>query len=426
MRSQPELFDDDVRSMLAAVDPPVTHLQVDGVLASGRRRARVRRHARVGATAAAVAVLAAVPFALGALRGQPADPFRPAAGAGGISDAAASARIASCRSSALPMPAGVTSAGITGADPTGRYVVGSSNDRAAAGETSLHAIVWDNARPQVIPVTGDSVTAVAVNSAGVVAGQGDRADAAHTGFAWIFRDGAVTELAPPPGYASAVAEAINANDDVVGVATKAGGAVSVAVLWPGGGPAARVLAAPESAFAAGIADDGTVVGMLAGKHGAYVWNANGAGHLLPDPDGLAGGGALAIRGDWVVGFANVGANASAPAQGATPPRTVSGGDGSAGGTLLVNAVRWNLRTGAVTRFVNLGSLGGVNARGDAVVSQAPGTARIVVGDKVVTLPPATSGGTDLLVALSDDASVAVGYESTAAQGSANTPVIWHC
>jgi uncharacterized membrane protein len=423
MSNELDVLDEQVRALLQSADPRPSKVDIGRALEAGRRQARRRRSAMALAAAAVALALVVVPVAVGVLRADGA-PSQPGATqpAGPPAATTATRAYASCQPSALALPAGVADATATGSDPTGRYISGASIDRAPEGETSLHAIVWDNGNPKVIPVSGALVDAVAVNSHGVVVGQGMRANATWSEFGWIYHHGVVDELPGPPGYPRVTPQAVNVRDDVVGFAFDVPGQRSVAVIWPAGDPTrVRILTAPNSrAGATGIADDGTVVGVLSGRDGAYLWDATGKGHLLTPPAGFVAGGAAGIRGEWAVGFAN---RPEAPKPTSTAPALPRSGE-----PLVAVGVRWNLRTGEATAYPQFGQLERVNARGDALTVDPVDRTDVVLADgQAVKLPGVGDLGHTSLVALNDTGTQVVGNSFTGTSDAPRRkPVVWHC
>jgi uncharacterized membrane protein len=96
-----------------------------------------------------------------------------------------------------------------------------------AGPSFLRALLWDG---QVTRAVGDPATsniAYGLNDAGDVAGSSNRSGA-------VWTNGRTIELAPPRGYAIAMASAINDGGDVAGnVSVSSTPYVSQAVVWPG-------------------------------------------------------------------------------------------------------------------------------------------------------------------------------------------------
>jgi len=247
-------------------------------------------------------------------------PFAPAA-----ATAHAVSATATCRSTALPVPAGTTESSVNGGDPTGRYLVGVGFRVGGAD-----GLLWVDGH--LTPVDQSPLSPYiqvqfnAVNDHATIVGN-RMIDYSLQTEAFIYRGGRFTILpAPNPGDTTE-AVAINSAGDVVGTAFGPTGPQPVE--WPAGRPGTvRVLPTPGDAggFAAGIDQDGTVVGYLAPwpPGTPYVWPAHRAAHPLPVPTGSMGGNAVAIRLGLVAG------NVFDPASGATVPAV------------------WNLRSGQLT------------------------------------------------------------------------------
>lgn len=310
---------------------------------------------------------------------------------------------------------------VTDMDPTGRYAVGWYRpNHLSAAEGADVLVRWDNGVPHPLPVSGLDAYAAGVNSAGVVAGYVGHAQTDQS--AWVYADGQVTTLPLPAGYSSAAAIAINGRGEVVGNAYKDSGDLSV-VVWSVDGSRAPRLLEPRGASAFDIADDGTVVGILAGPVRPYAWDPDGVGRVLPVPAGAQQAIPATVRGEWAAGGAQERSGAAM-------------------------ALRWNLRTGEVSvvggREPAFASA--VNSRGDVALPSASDTGGFpqLVRDGVATelprLPPRPGESAGLgelrmaVVALSDDGTVAAGNQSTIVidpssnQGrvEGQRAVLWRC
>jgi uncharacterized membrane protein len=246
--------------------------------------------------------------------------------------------VRACGAVPLPVPAGTTSA-VIGGDLTGRYLVGVVNypDRRVGA-------LWRNGQYSEIDTSSIPNVQVDfhdVNRDGVVVGERmvDTQTFHTDGF--IYRAGKFTFLpALRPGD-SVQAIGINSRGDVVGNSFGDGWRP---VVWPADRPGTvRALPIPAgvtSALAAGIDEDGSVVGVLTPYPPGtpYLWPAKGKPHALPIPEGSGGGTADAIQGGMVAGNVFAG-NETRPAL-------------------------WNLTTGGFTlhEAVQSGAVS-VNARG---------------------------------------------------------------
>ena len=250
-------------------------------------------------------------------------PFAP-----GAAQAAPTAA-ATCRSVAMPVPAGSIFSSVNGGDSSGRYLVG-----AAESYGSSTGLLWVDGRLKPIDQSPLApyvqVQFNAVNRRGVIVGERMIDESSFHTDAFVYRGGRFTLLpAPNPGDETH-ALAVNSRGDIVGDAFTASGWQPVE--WQAARPGTvRVLSTPGGGggFATGIDEDGTVVGYLTPwpPGTPYVWPARGAARALPFPagdPGLVGGNAVAIR------FGMVAGNVTDPATGADVPAL------------------WNLRTGRST------------------------------------------------------------------------------
>ncbi|GIJ68083.1 hypothetical protein [Virgisporangium ochraceum] len=377
-----------VRALLHDVGFPEPRHDIGETVRIGRRR-RATRWTTVVAAGAAALVGAAV-----AVQGGPAAPpprrddevARPAT---------------DCDLENLPLPDGVTSATVTGIDPTGRFVVGSS-DRDAG-------ILWTDGQPRLLPA--GSGGAAAVNASGVVVGTAGTGDASP---AWVYRDGRVERLpVPPDGGASAVS--INAAGDIAG--TIAGSAGTPApIVWPAGEPRTyRLYTTPGPPVVRAITDTGVVVGGIEGR-GPYRWNAYGDGQALPIMPAAAGGVAVDATGTWATGLLHWSLDRPDPRVNSYFP----------GGR---TAVRWNLATGEVTATGIDTMPVAVDPTGRVLLPQDP--PRLVGPDNVQRpLPVDRRSHVTVAVGMSDNG-VVVGYGSARDKDPAtgllaSRPLRWVC
>lgn len=299
-------------------------------------------------------------------------PFAPTA----ATTAHAMPAMATCRSALLPVPAGTTESSVNGGDPTGRYLVGVGFHVGGA-----EGLLWVDGQPTPVdqsPLSPyNQVQFNAVDNHGTIVGDRTTDNGFQTD-AFIYRDGRFTILpAPNPGD-SAEALAINSAGDVVGTAFGATGPQPVE--WPAGrAGTVRVLPTPGDVggFAAGVDQDGTVVGYLAPwpPGTPYVWPAHRAAYPLPVPTGSMGGNAVAIRLGLVAG------NVFDPASGETVP------------------AMWNLRSGQLTvrsdvqgAALSINRWGTIGVAGGALV-HADGRVVPVVGWVNVVTDRGTAAGT---------------------------------
>jgi hypothetical protein len=308
-------------------DVPPMRLLADDVLVIARRRVR-RGRIRMLAVAGVAAVLAigGVVFAAPRLPdgGPPAViPTRPVTPSPSTSRSVAPL---SCRVAAIPAPPGLGQGQwmVYSIDPTGRHMVGGY--QSAPSVTGL--LVWKDGVPSR-PVEAKEFSPHAVNRDGTAAGfirkAGGRRSAA------LYRNGAVVQLPVPAGTTESAALAVNARGDAVGYAVIGDNERNVGLVWPVGGGVVELSAdAGRTAQAAGVTDDGVVVGVTKSTDGnaqaAYRWGLDG-GQGTPLAKGTAGSVA-AVGGDWAVGEAPL-----------TAPRDPD--------DLGPWHARWNVRTGTV-------------------------------------------------------------------------------
>ncbi|MFF5234615.1 hypothetical protein [Dactylosporangium sp. NPDC000521] len=301
----------------------------------------------------------------------------------------------------LPLPVGVTGGSVSTADPTGRYVIGTPfpDDDMAPAVT----ILWTDGTPGLLP-TGFRATAV--NASGLVAGTRGLLEARR---AAVIRGGAVVDLPAPDGAATTDVVAVNARGEIAGIAYFPGSPdpSARAVVWPAGQGKPRLLqAGGKDTYAAGIADDGTVVGTIGSREHPYRWAATGSGSALPLPSGYRGGEGQALTGDWAIGTAST---------------SRGGEDGKAELTARTVVVRWNLRTGALDHGFRVapasvftdGTLAG------RVGKDEPGLWRDGVA---VPLPMLTGGTRGAAATVIGDGHTVAGWSATA--GGLPAPVIW--
>jgi hypothetical protein len=221
-----------------------------------------------------------------------------------------------CQISELLLPDGREMALVTGADPTGRFLLGRTypdSDPGRSGE--YHVVVWDGRKPTLVLMKGMEQALNDVNTKGLAVG-GSYSRTSTT--AWLYRNGTLSML---PGGDGAEAHAINDANVAVGVRN------SKPVIWPSVDRVPVELPLPAGAnfgYASDIDEDGTVVGQVGSKGEAgrpYLWLPNRSGQALrlpapvPQPSRAPTAGAYTIRNGWVTGNVNK------------------------------TAVRWDLRTG---------------------------------------------------------------------------------
>ncbi|BCB75658.1 hypothetical protein ACFQ1L_30200 [Phytohabitans flavus] len=258
-----------MRALMAEVDLPPSSVDVDLAVRTARRLDR-----RLRVTTAAAVVLA-VGTASGAV----------AVGIGGGQTPDDKSATRECTGpptvTALAAPdidhAGLT---FTGADPSGRYLVGiahvQSQDRYI-----IRGVLWVDGSPRVFnlpPQDKNELTyATDVNGAGLVVG-GDVGDIGGSG-PWTYRDGEFRRLPAAPGYDLYNGMFVNERGDVVATAgardgeSRSSTTPSVGVVWPADAPdQPRILRAPGWVTVTGIGDDGTVLGYVGDDFGSFLYD----------------------------------------------------------------------------------------------------------------------------------------------------------
>jgi hypothetical protein len=363
----------DVRDRLGAAEVPPTRLRVQAVVAAGRRRVFRRRAVQaIGGAALATGVLMAVP----SLVPVPSNDL-----------AGSQQGEVRCAAAKLPVLAGMTAVTAVAVDPAGKYIVGNNvGDKEAS-----QPILWTNGRPRALPAVGGSVHASDVNAAGAVAAvAGD----AHSVYRYV--DGVPAKLTPPPGdWIFWPKPRINARGDVLVSARQKSKGEAIVLLWKAESPTAARISLPAGARGADITDDGTIVGdVVTGSDiTAYAWDQRGNGRKLTTPAGQSGE-VHSAQGTWATG------------------NVVSSG----------TAVRWNLRTGAMTDLHVPATATAINARGWIIVDgslQRDGVTVKLEPSKGATNEPADVSDAGLVVG------TLLGYDkdgSTTSKG----PLTWRC
>ncbi|HKD98836.1 MAG TPA: hypothetical protein VKB69_14760 [Micromonosporaceae bacterium] len=286
-------------------------------------------------------------------------------------------------------------------DPSGRYVAANN-------------VLWSDGRAQVIPAP--HFQAIAVNAQGVVIGH-------DLDGSYVYRAGTVAKLPGITGSLSndMAAFGIDSAGDIAGYAYLDREPFLVPVIWPAGGAAPYELAIPSATGQSSVlamGADGTAVGYASdgtapdGHYNyPYVWMPDGTGHRLAMPGGMSAGGAMAASGDWVVGWV------------AADPM----GDGPR------EEVRWNLRTGDVTRYPgNPGAFRSVvDSAGDVVIiGFGPDTGGAYVfrdGRRIpLPLPPGADPKEYTATSISADGGVIGGVRVETPDGLHTTSLIWRC
>lgn len=450
------MTDDDYLVQLLRLldDEPSRPTRVDltRAIADARRRRRVRRVASAGgAVALTVVVVAALPVTFQLIHpdfGATDHPGSSAAsasvaspGVGGSAQplatddpVASPARTASappaasavpvrlappaaCAIEQLPVPGGHPMSLVTGADPSGWFLLGRSYPSGSTGRYSV--LVWDNGKATRVDVPGDDQSLTDATSTGTAVGRGWGENGPTP---YLVRDGRVTRL---PVAGTGVAQAINEAGRIAGTRDD-----RQPVIWPTADSKPVDLALPGPRWrgeAVDIDEDGTVVGVVSADDGqsehAQIWLADGTGRLLPEPTvngrRAASFRPLSIRHGWVTGVAGAGVGVGETAgQG----ETSTGKEGNV-------PVRLHLASG---RFVGLPTGDGVwpqhgNAQGWVVGSTADGRATLLTDQGALALPglkDRRGSPSNLARTVSDDGRTVAGQNDNA-KGEPQA-VRWRC
>jgi uncharacterized membrane protein len=388
-------------------DEPHTPSTVDisRAIAVGRRRRIRRRVGYAGAAAVTALAVAGVSVAGGLISHAP-----PLAAATGAPRATAPAPPTGCTLNRLPAPDNAPMALVSGADRTGRYIVGRSYPKAGG----YQAVIWHDGNGQNVMLPGDLEESLQdVNSTGTAVGWsyagGGGADTGPVPY--VYYDGKVSKL---PGVRRGSAYAIN---DAGAIAGDDNG--HAALVWPS--PTAKptrlpVPAGTSKAVAIDIDEDGTTVGTIDNGR-PYVWFPDGTHRELPMPslDGKQAATAVvfSIRNGWATGVATDGL----------------GRKGTKTKGVKTGAVRWNVRTGEVGVFGGLAmGANATNPQGWQVGTDEQGRAVLLAGAATVVLPDLAShqpgGLSNIAATLSDDGRTIAG-QSDDATGTIQA-VVWRC
>ncbi len=407
--------DFDLRS-LDEEPPTPSRVDVDRAIADGRRR-RTRRGA--GYAGAATLTVAAVVGASMVVGGQFTDD-RPEVATTGTANQPAGPT--SCVIEELPVPDGEPMAVTSGADPTGKYIVGRTYPEGGG----YRAVIWEDGEPTAVDLPGDEEEILGdVNSSGTAIGWSYQNDESVP---YVYSGGQVTPL---PGVEHGSAHAINSAGAIVGGdADSEGGPV----VWSSPTAEPVQLPLPEGVMFSSlnithIDEDGTVVGNTDYRGGTdatglpearpHVWLPDGTHRDLPLPvlDGMQTTRGLVtdIQNGWAVGWVSV------PDKASPAPRADGGRSSS--------AIRWNVRTGE-TRLYDEFPLAGdaVNAQGWQIGLGKDNRAVLVTDSGTVELPPLfdheAGGLTNLPGTLSDDGRLVTGQSDD--ESGTIKPVVWRC
>jgi hypothetical protein len=262
--------DDDYGALLLRpliTEPPAT-TRVD--VAEAMRTGRRHRRARSWFTFSGLTALTAATATGGvlALTGTdptpkpdlPPDPVPPAA----------------CTAVRLPT-GGAASAAVTGGDPTGAYLVGTTNPDAGKERAVL---VWRDGRLTAsVPLSGKLPVMSDINSSGVAVGSSPE----MTYLPYVYRDGKVSRL-----KGIGMASVINNAGTIAG--TRYDGKTAIPVRWAGPDAEPELMRLPagtDSGKAVDITEDGTIAVTLSSggplvEH-TYLWLPDGTVRQIEPP-----------------------------------------------------------------------------------------------------------------------------------------------
>lgn len=287
---------------------PTTRIDVAEAMRRGRRARRIRIWSRVSglsAVTAATAVGGALALSSPAVEPEPVlppDPSLPAA----------------CTAVRLPMGGG-SAAAATGGDPSGTYLVGTTNPDLEQGRRVL---VWrDGDLVADVAQNGTSAVMSDINASGVAVGSNTRSPF----LPYVFRAGEITRL-----EGTGTAESINDAGQIAGTAPGAGSGPGIPVRWAAPDAQPERLMLPAGAVggkSTDIAEDGTIAVTLFTRtynEQGYLWLPDGSLRPLDAP--RAANGRVTrfspgyFRSGWLYGtvatFAEPGSGPSAPPRGA--------------------------------------------------------------------------------------------------------------
>lgn len=417
--------DETVILLQSLGDEPVRPPMVDLNLAmrTGRqRRHRRRLAASAGSVLGVVAVIAAAPVAIHGVRGKaPASVIgagSPSAGTAAIPSPSVPAAPASlnCVESRLPVPKPGQEGLVTGADPSGRFIVG----RVYNGGRPAQVAIWDNGKITTSTIPGDDAELVDITSEGVAVGESYVSGTVPT--AWIYANGHLTKL---PGPAGSSPVAIN-DQGLIGGTQESTDSFGYPIVWHSAtSNPVRLPLPPGSTLGGSVADvdsDGTIVGSVIERPGpelphdvlsrGVVWRPDGSVDLLPLPTDLVDG----VNGFEIHSIRNGVITAAA---------TVSTATGK-----TLTPVTYDLSTGKFTRLpgANLwigtgnaeGGIAGDADENPAVYTPATGVVALPTLLKTRTTP--FMGG--LAKTISDNGRIIGGQDMD--ENNVITAVMWTC
>jgi hypothetical protein len=296
--------DETVRLLQSMGDDQVRPPMVDlnRAMRTGRKRQQRRRLAATGGSVlAVVAVIAAAPAAIQAVQGKaPAGvgaTGSPKAGTATVPTSPSPSTPAgptslSCVEALLPVPKAGQQGLVTGADPSGRFILG----RVYSGGHPTQAAIWHDGTLTTVPIPGSDAELNDITSDGVAVGASFLTNDVST--AWIYANGHLSKLAGPVG-SSAVA--ISEQGTIAGTENTKD-ADTFPIVWHSATSTAVRLPLPADMLggqAEDVDSDGTIIGTLLPRSGeglrggptmrGAVWRPDGTVELLPLPTDLVNG-----------------------------------------------------------------------------------------------------------------------------------------
>ena len=176
---------------------------------------------------------------------------------------------------------------VSGADPTGHYMVG----RVYKNSHPTQVIVWHDGQFKALTMAGSDPSLVDITSAGVAVGLSFSSGLNSNG--WIYQDGQLTKLKGPYG---AQPVAIADNGTIAGTeSTKDAQAYPIVWHSPTSTAARLPLPGPDwRGYVNDVDSDGTIVGTINPRTNfearqGIVWHPDGSYQLLPLPTGVVAG-----------------------------------------------------------------------------------------------------------------------------------------
>lgn len=407
------------------IGSPVVDL--DLAMRTGRKRRHRRRMAATGGSVlAVVAVVTAVPVAIHAVHRKGPTGIVAAPSVGTTSAAAAAPSTPAeptsldCVEARLPVPKAGQEGLVTGADPSGRFLVG----RVYSGGHPTQVAIWDNGKPNTFTIQGGDAQLEDINSEGVAVGDSFVSDTKQAG--WIYADGKLSRL---PGTEGSAPRAISEQGTIAGTETTADNHGYPIVWHSATSNPVRLPLPPGSNLGGSVADvdsDGTIVGTVLepapeGIHDllsrGVVWRPDGTVELLPLPTDLVAG----VNGLEIHSIRNGVITAAATV---TTDQSKS-----------LTPVTYDLSTGAFTLPPKAGVwIGAGNAKGGIAGSIGTAPALYTPSTGVIRLPTlvnntaATPGGAARFIGLAatiSDSGLIIGGQDVDENGVI-TAVVWTC